>query len=217
VSREPLPHSIHVKREEETDVSKPLILVTGATGTVGGDVVKALTEAGQTVRVLVRDVAKAASLGGAVVPVQADLLRPESLEAAFQGIEKAFIVAPPTPELPVMEANAFEVARRAHVRHIVYLSNFGAGTFGPPVWDWHGAGERRLRQLGPAWTILRPARFMTDTPFPFSWPGIQERGVLAEATGDGKVSMIDPRHRRGRSEAAYHRRPRGQDVRVDRY
>jgi len=92
-----------------------------------------------------------------------------------------------------MEANAFEAARRASIKHIVYLSNFGAGTFGPPVWDWHGESERRLQQLGVPWTILRPARFMTDTPFPFNWLGIREQGVLAEATGDGKISIIDPR------------------------
>jgi uncharacterized protein YbjT (DUF2867 family) len=172
---------------------KPLILVTGATGTVGSEVVKALAVAGEEARALVRDPAKAASLRGTAKIVTADLLKPETLESAFDGVGKAFIVAPPVPDLVTMEANAFQAARRAGVKHIVYLSNFGAGTFGPPVWDWHGESERRLQELDVAWTILRPARFMTDTPFPFSWLGIKEQGVLAEATGNGKISMIDPR------------------------
>lgn len=174
-------------------MSNPLIVVTGATGTVGSEVIKHLVEAGHGVRALVRDPAKAASLNGSAEVVTADLSKPETLEGAFQGAGKVFVVAPPVPDLEVMEANAFEAARRAGARHIVYLSNFGAGKFGPPVWDWHGASERRLQALNLGWTILRPARFMTDTPFPFSWRGIKEFGVLAEATGGGKVSMIDPR------------------------
>jgi uncharacterized protein YbjT (DUF2867 family) len=173
-------------------MSNPLILVTGATGTVGSQVVKHLIEAGHGVRALARDPAKAPSLKGSAEVISADLLKPETLEGAFKGADKVFVVAPPTPDLETMEANAFEAASRAGAKHIVYLSNFGAGTFGPPVWDWHGAGERRLQALNIAWTILRPARFMTDTPFPFSWHGIKERGVLAEPTGDGKVTMIDP-------------------------
>lgn len=174
-------------------MAKPSILVTGVTGTVGREVVKALAETGHEARALVRDPAKAASLRSSVELVKADMLQPETLEEAFRSVDKAFIIAPPTPELELMEANAFEAARRAGVKHIVYLSNFGAGRFGPPVWDWHGASEHRLQELNVSWTILRPARFMTDTPFPFSWFGIKEQGVLAESTGDGKISMIDPR------------------------
>jgi len=171
----------------------PLIVVTGAAGTVGSQVVKHLAEAGHRVRALVRDPAKAASLSRSAEFVVADLLKPETLEAAFKGADKAFTVAPPAAGMELMAANALEAARQAGVKHIVYLSNFGAGKFGPsPVWNWHAAGESRLQALKVAWTILKPARFMTNTPFPFSWHGIKESGVLAEPTGTGRIAMIDP-------------------------
>jgi uncharacterized protein YbjT (DUF2867 family) len=173
-------------------MEKQTILVTGATGTVGSEVVRHLVADHQDVRVLVRDPAKVASLGSSVEIKQADLLRPDTLGQAFGGAHKVFVVAPPTPDLMTIEANAFEAARDAGANHIVYLSNFGAGRFGPPIWDWHGTSEARLKAAGLDWTILRPARFMTDTPFRFSWMGIKERGVLAEPTADGEVTMIDP-------------------------
>ena len=173
-------------------MAKSLILVTGATGTVGGEVTRHLLADNQDIRVLLRDPAKYPGGSSRVEVVKADLLKPDTLAEAFEGVDKAFIVAPPAPELMTMEANAFMAAQDAGVKHIVYLSNFGAGKFGSPLWDWHGASERTLQALEVAWTILRPARFMTDTPFPFSWFGIKEHGVLAESTGDGKITMIDP-------------------------
>jgi uncharacterized protein YbjT (DUF2867 family) len=142
--------------------------------------------------VLVRDPAKAASLASSVEITKADLMKLDTLEEAFEGVDKVFVLAPPSPDMVAMEANAFMAARDAGVKHIVYLSNFGAGKFGTTVWDWHGVSERRLEDLRVAWTILRPARFLTDTPFAFSWMGIKERSVLSEPLAGGKVTMIAP-------------------------
>jgi uncharacterized protein YbjT (DUF2867 family) len=169
----------------------PASLIIGATGTVGRHVVQQLLEQRQPVRVLARDPAKAAALG-AVEVIQGDLSKPETLAPAFAGVEKVFVLAPPTPDLVALEGAAFDAAKAAGVRHIVYLSNFGAGTLGSPnsIWQQHGVSERRLRDLGIAWTFLRPARFMTDTPFPWVWD--KERGGLAEPLGSGKVTMIAP-------------------------
>src|SRR5436190_1223546 len=102
-------------------MSKPLILVTGATGTVGREVAQALAKAGHMPRAVVRDPSKAASLSAVIEIAKADLLQPETLRAAFEGVDSAFIVAPPTPNLEAMEANACEAAMEAGVRHIVYL------------------------------------------------------------------------------------------------
>jgi uncharacterized protein YbjT (DUF2867 family) len=173
-------------------MTKPTYLVVGGTGTIGRLVVRQLLDGGQSVRTLVRSRAKAAEFAGRAEIIEGDLTKPETLPRAFAGVDKAFILAPPTPDLVALETAAFDAAKAASVRHIVYLSNFGAGEIGSPdtIWHWHGVSERRLRDLGLAWTILRPARFMSDAPFPWMWD--QEKGVFSEPLGHGKVIMIAP-------------------------
>lgn len=172
-------------------MARPVILVVGATGTVGSEVVKLLVDGGQRVRMLVRDPAKAAKFGDAVEIVKGDLAKPETLTHAFAGADKAFVLCPPVPELEMLETNAFEAGKRAGVEQIVNLSNFGAGSFETTIWQWHGASEKRLRASGVAWTILRPTRFMSNTPY--TWDSIKEQGTLFESTGDSKMTLIDPR------------------------
>jgi uncharacterized protein YbjT (DUF2867 family) len=166
------------------------ILVVGATGTVGSRLVKQLVGAGRSVRALVRDSARAKALGDGVEIVVADLTRPETLTPAFAGANKVFVLAPPVPELEEMEANALAAARQAGAGHIVYVSNFGAGSFDEELWQAHGANEERLRGLGLDWTILRPVRFMTNTPY--GWFSVRGQGRLVEPLGGRKVTLIDP-------------------------
>ena len=173
--------------------NKTMILVTGATGTVGSELVNQLLEAGQQVRALVRDEAKAKKFGDAVEIMKGDLSKPETLTAAFAGVDKAFVLSPPTgPEFPELEGNAFNAAKKAGVKQIVKLSggpvveDFFAGT---PFAKWHGESEKRLRALGVAWTILRPS-FFDSNLIEF---GIVPRGGLFFPAGDGKEAPIDPR------------------------
>lgn len=172
-------------------MSHPLNLVVGATGTVGTEVVKQLVTAGFPVRALVRDVAKAKKLGGGVEVAVGDLLQPRTLEPAFAGISKVFVVAPPTAHLEELEANAFTAAEHAGVERIVYLSNFGAGQFESDLWQAHASSEQRLLAGQTEWTILRPTRFMTNTPY--SWISVRKRDQLIESHGGRKVTLIDPR------------------------
>lgn len=168
-----------------------LILVTGATGTVGSEVVKQLVEARQQVRALVRDPTKAQKLGSGVEVVQGDLSKPETLGPAFTGVDKAFVLASITgPEFPEMERNTFNAAKRAGVKHIVNLSARGIATFlaKAPFGRWHTESEQRLRSLGIAWTILRPS-FFDSNLIEF---GIVPRGGLFLPTGSGKEAPIDP-------------------------
>lgn len=171
-------------------MADPLILVVGATGTVGSEVVKQLVAGGHRVRALVRDPARAATLGTGVEIVVGDLERPDTLGPAFAGVEKAFVLAPPTPLLATLEGNAFEAAGRAGVGHVVKLSAFGVGMFKEVPWVRHGASEAKLRESGLAGTILRPTRFMNDTPFPWTWD--RQHGTVLEATGDARMTLIDP-------------------------
>ncbi|MGY3441259.1 NAD(P)H-binding protein [Bradyrhizobium sp. USDA 4473] len=169
------------------------ILVVGATGTVGRHVVRLLLESGQSVRVLTRDVARAKDLFGSGVTIfEGDLARPATLGAAFKGAAKVFVLAPPGPDLITIEAAAFAAARAARAQHLVYLSNFGAGTLGSAdsLWAAHGVSEGNLRASGLAWTILRPTRFMPDTPFAWAWD--RENGIVSEPLAGSKVCVIAP-------------------------
>lgn len=173
-------------------MTNTLILVTGATGTVGSEVVKQLVEGGHKVRVLVRDPAKAAQFDNVVEVVNGDFSKPETLVAAFTGADKAFVLSPSLgPEFPDLEGNAFIAAKKAGVKHIVKLSGFDVEMdfmADTPFVEWHSESEKRLRALGVAWTILRP-HFFDSNLIEF---GIIPRGGLFLPTGNGKEAPIDP-------------------------
>ena len=88
-----------------------MILVTGATGGVGGEVVRQLLAAGEKVRVLARDPAKAAKLGPAFV-VKGDLLDADAFAPALAGVAKLFLMAG-AQDVPAVAANAASAAKKA--------------------------------------------------------------------------------------------------------
>jgi len=175
-------------------MANTLILVIGANGTVGSEVVKQLVQGGHRVRALVRDTVKAQKLGTSVEVVKGDLAKPETLAAAFVGVDKAFVLSPPMgPEFPQLEENSFNAAKNAGVTHIVKQSGSSSiETFmrGSPFAEWSLESERRLRALGVAWTVLRPGPFYSNVIT--AW-GIIPRGGLLLPAGDGKDQLIDPR------------------------
>jgi uncharacterized protein YbjT (DUF2867 family) len=167
------------------------ILVVGATGTVGTQLVKELAAAGHQPRALVRNNDKAQAISSLATPVTGDLSKPESLTSVFSGAERVFILAPPTPELETLERNAFDAAIAAGAKRIVFLSNYGAAEFDDePHFHVHGKHERHLASLPVDWTVLRPTRFMNYTPF--VWSSLMKRGLLIEADGVGAMTVIDP-------------------------
>jgi uncharacterized protein YbjT (DUF2867 family) len=188
------------------------ILVTGATGKVGTEVVRQLVQSGQDVRVLVRDASRAPD--GVDIAV-GDLTQPRTLTPAFDGVQKVFVLAPfPFPDAEKMEMNAFEAGEQAGVEHIVYLSAFGAGRFDHELFRGHGASEWRLRgevQLDdPAAGALHVPRAVCLEVGPRQGPTAR--------TARRKQGRHDrsPRHRRGRVAGSDHRRTRGKDLRTVR-
>jgi uncharacterized protein YbjT (DUF2867 family) len=138
------------------------ILVTGATGTIGRQVVEQLTKRGADLRALVRDPAKANFPAGVSV-VQGNLLDIDSLREAFAGVSTLFLLNAVTPDEFTQALIALNVAREARVERIVYLSVIHSDLY---VNVPHFAGkfgvERMIEQMGFNATILRPAYFMNN-------------------------------------------------------
>ena len=97
------------------------ILVTGATGTVGRNVVEQLAKRGADVRVLVRDPAKADFPAG-VTAVKGDLLDVDSLRSAFSGVSTLFLLNAVVPDEFTQALIALNLGREAGVERLVYLS-----------------------------------------------------------------------------------------------
>lgn len=168
-----------------------MILVTGATGTIGSELVRQLAARGEKVRALVRDPAKAAGLPSEVEVARGDYLDPGSLEAAAAGAAAAFLVGVPGPDTHHDQA-LVAAARSAEVGRLVKLSAIatgdpGLGTFGA----WHLPGERAVRESGAEWAVLRPSSFASNT---LSWAEpIRAGEPVPNMSGDGAQGVIDPR------------------------
>ena len=170
-----------------------MILVTGATGTVGTELVKALTSRGEHVRVMVRDPDKATStLGRGVEVVQGDFGNPETFDAALRDVEKVFLLSPPSPQMGEQHGKFVESAKQAGVQRIVRLSFLPADPNSPlAMGRWHGEGDQHVIDSGIAHTILRPAYFMQNQLMAAGT--IASQGAIYGMLGDGKVGHIDTR------------------------
>jgi uncharacterized protein YbjT (DUF2867 family) len=171
-----------------------VILVTGTTGTNGGELARQLSGAGVPFRALVRDPARAqavAALPGAAL-VTGDLDDPASLAPALDGVTRAFLVTPSTAEAEARQRRFVVAAREAGVRHVVKLSQIHADP-GSPVrfLRYHASVEQALRDSGMAWTFLRPNLFM-QALLQFA-PMIAQGAPLAAPAGEGRVSVVDVR------------------------
>jgi uncharacterized protein YbjT (DUF2867 family) len=138
------------------------ILVTGATGNVGRQVVEHLVKRGADVRALVRDPSKASFPAGVSV-VQGDFLDVDSLRQAMSGVSTLFLLNAVVPDEFTQALVALNVARSAGIERIVYLSVIHADIY---VNVPHFAGkfgvERMIEQMGFNATILRPAYFIQN-------------------------------------------------------
>ena len=166
-----------------------MILVTGGTGMVGGEVVRLLSQQGVAARALTRDPSKAKELRG-ITWVAADLSKPETLASAFDGAKTIFLVSSIGEDTVALQHNAIEAARNAGVRHIVKLSAFGASDHSKaPICLWHYQIEKEMQASGMDWTILRPHHFMQNLLGQLEY--IVNDGVVYSASGDGKIPYID--------------------------
>lgn len=170
-----------------------MILVTGATGTSGAEIVKQLSYDAVPVRIMVRDPARAMELTGpGVEVVQGDFARPDTLAAALEGVDRALLLSAVHPDQVQWQNSFIAAAKDAGVRQVVKFSALGAALDSPLTWGrWHAETERALEASGMAWTILQPSMFMQNILM-FA-PTIHAQGAFYAPMGDAKVGMVDVR------------------------
>jgi uncharacterized protein YbjT (DUF2867 family) len=168
-----------------------MILVTGATGTVGRALLDELATTGEPVRAMTRRPATA-DLPGSVEVVGGDLDDPASLEDALRDVDRVFAVST-GPAGPVQDRDLAVAAAKAGASRIVKLSTLSVDDdrIDDPITRWHRAGEDAVRDSGVAWTFLRPTGFMSNA---LHWAGtIASHDTVYHPYGDGRVALIDPR------------------------
>ena len=167
-----------------------MILITGASGNVGREVLKQISQAGHKVRAAYQTSQKAAEAPTGVETAIVDFNRPDTLRAALDGIDCVFLVGPVAPNLVELESNATEEIKRAGVPRLVKLSAMGtrAATFPRQ----HAESEDHIKASGVAWTFLRPNGFMQNMVI-YNAATVRGQNAFYGSAGDGKVSQVDLR------------------------
>lgn len=167
------------------------ILVAGATGTVGSQVLHSLNGAGADVRALTRSPDKA-KLPAGVTAVQGDLGDVDSIRAAMNGVSTLFLVVANATDELCKAMLALNVARDAKVKGIVYLSVFKAGQYADVP---HFAGKATIERMIDACdlpaTILRPPYFFQNDAQ--QKDALLTRGVYGMPLGGAGLSLVDTR------------------------
>lgn len=164
-----------------------MILVTGATGTIGSKVVRLLTERDVPFRAMSRNPTNQPNA------VQADFTDPSSLAAAVTGVDTIFLVTVPPVPSPTHDLALLKAAKPAGVTKIVKLSAIGTGERcdGAVVGAWHLAAERAIEDSGLTWTVLRPTSFASN--FLLYRDLITANEAIPNMLGTAKQAVIDPR------------------------
>jgi uncharacterized protein YbjT (DUF2867 family) len=171
-----------------------MILLTGATGSVGYELAKLLSSRGISANAMVRSTEAAQKLAhlAGIVPVMGDFNDPVSLSGALAGATRAFLLTNSSEEAEGQQLAFVQAAKEAGVEHIVKLSQLHAD-IGSPVrfLRYHANVEQAIRGSGMSFTFLRPNLFMQallafkDT--------IAQSGKFFAPIGDARVSLVDIR------------------------
>jgi uncharacterized protein YbjT (DUF2867 family) len=169
-----------------------MILVTGATGLNGKELLRKLSARGVVVRALVRNPARAETIAALphVEIVQGDMAQPETLAAALRGVDRAMLISSSEPMMLDVQSNFIDAAKQAGVKHVVKLSGI------MPELDsafrfarMHGEIEKRLEASGMAFTHLRAGEFM---PAYFRQvANITTKGAIFLPMEDARIASID--------------------------
>ncbi len=169
-----------------------VILVAGATGNVGRNVVSELLVGGAAVRALTRSPERA-GLPERVEVVRGDLSKPDTVKAALAGEVWAVFLMWPFPTAKAAVSVLEMIA--THCSRVVYLSSLSVRDDLErqldPISSFHAEIERLIERSGMRWTILRPSGFATNT---LVWaPQIRADGTVRWPYEAARRSLIDER------------------------
>jgi len=169
---------------------KPTILITGATGNTGLLLVDQLATTGKDFRVMVHTPAKAALVQkGKAEVVIGDFVDPVSLEHALEGIERAYLVSPASPDMVKQQKAFVDAAKKAGLKRIVKLAALGTAPDSPVgLLRQHADIEEYIKKSGIAYTLLRPHFFMENLLANINT--IKSDSAIYSPLGDARISPI---------------------------
>lgn len=170
------------------------ILVTGATGTVGSEVLKQLSAKGEIIRAASRSASDNTfrNLNNVQV-VHLDYNNPATIAEAFKAVDKLFLLTPFQSNMVDLTSNLVGEAKNARVKHIVKLSVLGADAEpGITMSRLHRQAEKIVEESGIPFTFLRASGFMQNF-VNFFGNSIKSKGAFYVPAGDGKLSFVDVR------------------------
>jgi uncharacterized protein YbjT (DUF2867 family) len=169
-----------------------MILITGASGSVGREVVREMQKTGAKFCAMYRSKEDAAKAPNGVKAVTADFSDAGSLLNVLPGIKRVFLVCSPVRELVELEGNVIDACKKAGVKQIVLNSALGAGDYDKSFPSWHRKVEDKLKASEIEFVILRPNGFMQNT-ITYLAPSIRAQGAFYDAMGEAKASYVDVR------------------------
>ena len=183
------------------------ILITGATGTNGVELLKLLASHGIPARAMIRPGANARAISDlpGIDIVEGDFDDPSSLEHILVGVERAFLLTNSTERSETQQLGFVEAARRSGVKHLVKLSQFAACASSPVRFlRYHAVVEGAIRNSGMAFTFLRPNLYMQGLLL--FRDAIAKQGRFFAPVGDARVSVVDVRDSAGSQDLSAPRR-----------
>jgi uncharacterized protein YbjT (DUF2867 family) len=173
------------------------ILVTGATGNIGSEVIKQLSSATPAVKIKTgvhsaQNVKKLRD-GDRVEVVPIDYNKPETLREALNHVDKLFLLTPDVPNAAELASNLVIEAKKARIKQIVKQSVMGAALEADVgTMRLHRQVEKFIEQSGIPFTFLRPNEFMQNF-INFHSPSIKGNNAFYVPLEDARVSLVDVR------------------------
>jgi NAD(P)H dehydrogenase (quinone) len=175
-----------------TDSTQARLLVTGASGQLGGRIVALLAERGVKDFIAASRHPEKLSVPAGIETRRADFDDPASLAAAFAGVDRVLLISTDRIDVPgvriAQHLTAVEAARKAGVKHVLYTSMLNPEGSLIPFAPDHLSTEQAIERSGLGFTILRVSWYAENLLR--SVPGVLASGKWFTATGDGRINYV---------------------------